>query len=106
LRAKGGLIIRRSYVRGCKIRDDSRLIGMARIFCFWAVRELGVSLTDLARRLGMRLAGVGYAVQRGEVMARELSPFSQPLYHYFYRRQHGADGKPQSHPMPKTYGYS
>ena len=37
----------------------------------WAVRELGVSLTDLARRLGMSPAGVGYAVQRGEVMARE-----------------------------------
>ena len=37
----------------------------------WAVRELGVSLTDLARRLGMSAAGVGYAVQRGEVMARE-----------------------------------
>jgi len=41
------------------------------LFCFWAVRELGVSLTDLARRLGMSPAGVGYAVQRGEVMARE-----------------------------------
>ena len=35
----------------------------------WAVRELGVSLTDLTRRLGMSPAGVGYAVQRGEVMA-------------------------------------
>jgi REP element-mobilizing transposase RayT len=41
------------------------------LFCFWAVRELGVSLTDVARRLGMSPAGVGYAVQRGEVMARE-----------------------------------
>jgi hypothetical protein len=38
---------------------------------FWAVRKLGVSLTDLARRLGMSPAGLGYAVQRGEVMARE-----------------------------------
>jgi hypothetical protein len=41
------------------------------LFCFWAVRELGVSLTELARRLGMSPAGVGYAVQRGEVLARE-----------------------------------
>ena len=41
------------------------------LFCFWGVRELGVSLTDLAGRLGMSPAGVGYAVQRGEVMARE-----------------------------------
>jgi hypothetical protein len=37
----------------------------------WAVRELGASLTDLAARLGMSLAEVGYAGQRGEVMARE-----------------------------------
>ena len=43
----------------------------ALLFRSWAVRELGVSLTDLARRLGMSPAGVGYAVQRGEVMARE-----------------------------------
>ena len=43
----------------------------ALLLCSWAVRELGVSLTDLARRLGMSPAGVGYAVQRGEVMARE-----------------------------------
>ena len=43
----------------------------------WAVRELGVSLTDLARHLGMsppeadKPSGMGYAVQRGEVMTRE-----------------------------------
>jgi putative transposase len=43
------------------------------LFSFWAVRELGTSLTDLARRLGMSPAGVGYAVQRGEVIAREHS---------------------------------
>jgi putative transposase len=41
------------------------------LFCFWAVRELGTSLTDLARGLGMSPMGVGYAVQRGEVIARE-----------------------------------
>jgi hypothetical protein len=38
---------------------------------FWAVQELGVSLTDLARRLGMSPAGVGYGVSRGKLMARE-----------------------------------
>ena len=41
------------------------------LFCFWAVRELGNSLASLAVRLGMSLAGVGYAVQRGETMAHE-----------------------------------
>ena len=43
----------------------------ALLFCFWAVQELGVALTDLARRLGMSQVGVGYALQRGEVMGRE-----------------------------------
>jgi REP element-mobilizing transposase RayT len=35
--------------------------------------ELGTALTDLARGLGMSPAGGGYAVQRGEVIAREHS---------------------------------
>ncbi|MDI6775781.1 MAG: transposase [Syntrophales bacterium] len=43
------------------------------LFCFWAVRELGISLADLARRLGMSPPGVGYAVQRGEAIAQENS---------------------------------
>jgi len=48
------------------------------LLCFWAVRELGFSLTEMARRLGMSPPGVGYTVQRGEAMARaghyELRP--------------------------------
>ncbi len=39
------------------------------LVCYWAVRELGISLTDLARRLNMSPAGLGYAVQRGETVA-------------------------------------
>ena len=30
------------------------------LFCYWAVSELGISLTELARRLGISVAGVGY----------------------------------------------
>ncbi len=41
------------------------------LFCFWAVRELGISLTELARRLGISVPGVGYSVERGETIARE-----------------------------------
>ena len=84
-------IERRKIFRDAKDREDflERLGNLlletktgcyawALLLRFWAVRELGVSLTDLARRLGMSPAGVGYAVQRGEVMARErgyqLSP--------------------------------
>ncbi|MBC2715617.1 MAG: transposase, partial [Desulfobacteraceae bacterium] len=40
------------------------------LFCFWAVRELNVSLSELARRLMMTPAGVGYAVQRGKSIVR------------------------------------
>jgi putative transposase len=41
------------------------------LFCFWGVRELGTSLTELARRFGISVAGVGYSVERGEIIARE-----------------------------------
>ena len=41
------------------------------LFCYWAVRELGISLTELAKRLGISVAGVGYSVERGEIIARE-----------------------------------
>lgn len=37
----------------------------------WAVRELGIPLTELARRLGISVSGVGYWVERGEIIALE-----------------------------------
>lgn len=41
------------------------------LFCYWAVPELGISLTQLARRLGISVAGVGFSVKKGEIIARE-----------------------------------
>ena len=41
------------------------------LLCYWAVRELGISCTDLAKQLGMSQPGVGYAVNRGEKIAKE-----------------------------------
>ena len=41
------------------------------LFCYWAVREFGISFTELAKRLGISVAGVGYSVERGEIIARE-----------------------------------
>src|SRR5512139_2944684 len=38
---------------------------------FWAVRELGGVAHGLSQTLGDEPSGVGYALQRGEVMARE-----------------------------------
>jgi REP element-mobilizing transposase RayT len=41
------------------------------LFCFWAVRQLGVSMTEVARSVRMTPPGVGYAVRRGEALAQE-----------------------------------
>jgi len=41
------------------------------LLCYWAFRELGISLTELVRSLGLSVPGVGYAVQRGKLIARE-----------------------------------
>jgi putative transposase len=40
------------------------------LYCYWAVVELGYPLTDLARVLRMTGQGVGYAVKRGERIAK------------------------------------
>ena len=45
------------YSRSCqKIRAEMR-----GVYCYWAVVELGYSLAELARVLGMTGQGVGYA---------------------------------------------
>ncbi|MGE5840938.1 MAG: transposase [Deltaproteobacteria bacterium] len=41
------------------------------LFCFWAVRELGISVTEVARTIRMTPSGVGYAVRRGEILGEE-----------------------------------
>lgn len=40
------------------------------LFCFWAVRELGYTIKEIARRLRMTPPGVGYAVSRGESISK------------------------------------
>ena len=41
------------------------------LFCHWAVNELGVSLTELARQIGISVPAVGYSVERGRVICKE-----------------------------------
>ena len=64
-----------SYVKkGEKIYSKGRRkvqVEARDLLCYWAVRELGISCTDLAKQLGMTQPGVGYAVSRGEKIAKE-----------------------------------
>jgi REP element-mobilizing transposase RayT len=48
-----------------KIRAEARSV-----FCYWAVRELGIEGTQVAKRLGMSQPGVVYAINRGERIAK------------------------------------
>jgi len=41
------------------------------VFCYWAVTDLGVSLTELARRIGISVPAVGYSVDRGRAICKE-----------------------------------
>ena len=41
------------------------------LLCYWAVREAGIPLRTLAKRLGISAPAVGYAVERGEAIVRD-----------------------------------
>jgi len=41
------------------------------LLCYWALRELGLTATELAKRLGMTQPAVSYAVIREEQMVKE-----------------------------------
>lgn len=51
-------------------RKPERVLARS-LLCFWAVRELGLTTTGLARRLGLSQPAISLAVQRGERLARE-----------------------------------
>jgi len=40
------------------------------LFCYWCSSGLGMSLTELARKLEMTVSGAGYAARRGEALAK------------------------------------
>ena len=41
------------------------------LLCYWAVRELGISLTNLAEHLEMSVPWIGFAVERGETIVKD-----------------------------------
>lgn len=40
------------------------------VFCYWCVRELGESMTSMAKMLGITQPAIGYAVDREERMVK------------------------------------
>jgi putative transposase len=55
-------------LRSGKERKRVRARGL---FCYWAVRELGIGMSELSRKLGLSLAGISQSVKRGERIAVE-----------------------------------
>lgn len=47
------------------------LVQARSLLCFWAARELGMSLTDLARETGLSVPSISMSVQRGAKIALE-----------------------------------
>ena len=41
------------------------------VLCYWSVRKLDISMTDMGKRLGMSVPTVSKSVRRGEAIARE-----------------------------------
>jgi REP element-mobilizing transposase RayT len=50
---------------------QARKVKVRSLVCFWAVKELGLSQTSLAQAFEMTVSGIGYAVVRGEMLAKE-----------------------------------
>jgi hypothetical protein len=49
----------------------TQVVAARDLLCFWASQELGMSATDLAKRLNLTQTAVSIAVRRGEKIARE-----------------------------------
>ena len=47
------------------------LVGARSLFCYWAVRELGISATALAKKLQLSQPAISISVKRGERIARD-----------------------------------
>ncbi len=43
------------------------------LLCYWANRELGISMSKLSRRMNVSVMAVSYVVQRGEKIASEFN---------------------------------
>ncbi|MFH1075994.1 MAG: hypothetical protein V1753_04020 [Pseudomonadota bacterium] len=41
------------------------------LLCYWAVRELGISMAQIARQLNLLLSSVSKSVKRGEAIVQQ-----------------------------------
>ena len=48
-----------------------RIVEARSLLCYWAVRELGISMSALARKLGISVTSVSVSVSRGRMIAKE-----------------------------------
>jgi REP element-mobilizing transposase RayT/DNA-binding Lrp family transcriptional regulator len=51
-------------------KERSRVTARS-LLCYWAVRELGLSMAELSRRLGLSLSGLSQSVKRGEELVQD-----------------------------------
>ncbi len=71
--------VERKVIELCNIEKEDlysgsrkKAISEARsLFCYWCVRELGESMTSIATSLGLTQPAIGYAVDRGELLAKK-----------------------------------
>ena len=50
---------------------ERRRVAARSLVCYWAVRELGISLSELSQRFDMSPSGISLSVQRGERLAAQ-----------------------------------
>jgi REP element-mobilizing transposase RayT len=50
---------------------QERKVRARSLLCYWASRELGISHAELAKRLQLSPAAIGFSVERGEAIAKE-----------------------------------
>jgi putative transposase len=63
-----GIQIEEIYSRGHRpVQVEAR-----DLLCYWAVRQIGISCTKLAKRLGRSQTAVSYAIRRGENIAKKF----------------------------------
>ena len=50
---------------------DRALVSARSLICYWAVKDLGISMAALSRRFDISIAGISLSVKRGEKIARK-----------------------------------